>query len=431
MSGGLQTERFDGGSASLVLAVPADAPPSVVYFGARLPDDATPLPFASERRESTPDIPAPPSLFPMPGLGWLGAPALEGHFDTHGLMARWSCEPRRDGPRIAFTLAPGDGALGGGLRVTLALRLDPETGALETETVVENQGPERFHLGALASVCLPLPAWAAEIVAFQGHWSAEGQPHRFAAPPGRWTQESRGGRTGFSGSSFLVCEPGADTARGRVIGAHLAWSGNHRLGVESLPCGDRVLSAGALLMPGEVTLETGQRWQSPKACIAFSQHGFDGVSAAFHAHARSTVLPPRRAGPRPVHFNTWEAVYFDFDETRLMALAELAAKLGAERFVLDDGWFQGRSDDTRALGDWSPDSQRFPTGLKPLIDHVRGLGMGFGLWVEPEMVSPDSSLYRTRPDWALHATGMERPTMRQQLALDLSRPEVIGHVFGV
>jgi alpha-galactosidase len=150
-----------------------------------------------------------------------------------------------------------------------------------------------------------------------------------------------------------------------------------------------------------------------------------------HSHVRACVLPSRPAGPRRVHFNTWEAVGFDLDEQTLMRLADQAADLGCERFVLDDGWFAGRTSDRAGLGDWTPDPVRFPRGLGPLIDHVRGLGLDFGLWVEPEMVSPDSDLFREHPDWTLRGRHGERPTMRNQLVLDLAQPAVADHLYTV
>jgi alpha-galactosidase len=133
--------------------------------------------------------------------------------------------------------------------------------------------------------------------------------------------------------------------------------------------------------------------------------------------------------PRPVHLNTWEAVYFDHDPAALMQLAEAAAAIGIERFVLDDGWFAGRHDDRAALGDWWADRGKYPAGLRPLADHVVQLGMQFGLWFEPEMVSPDSELHRAHPDWALQIDGRPRLTGRNQLVLDIARPEVSQYLF--
>jgi alpha-galactosidase len=181
------------------------------------------------------------------------------------------------------------------------------------------------------------------------------------------------------------------------------------------------------LTPGELTLAPGESYEAPEAMLAVTTRGFEGVRRAHHAHARATA--PAMRGPRRVHFNSWEAVYFDFDMGRLRTLADAAAALGAERFVLDDGWFERRRDATTSLGDWRPDRARFPEGLAPLIAHVEACGMDFGLWVEPEMASPQSDILREHPDWALGAGEGDRLTQRGQFVLDLTRADVSDHLF--
>ncbi|MGH2929165.1 MAG: alpha-galactosidase, partial [Solirubrobacteraceae bacterium] len=224
-----------------------------------------------------------------------------------------------------------------------------------------------------------------------------------------------------------VLEGGADEETGRVLALHLGWSGNHLLSVETQADGERQAWLGALMEPGEAVLPPGGEYVSPTAYACFSASGLTGVRASFHPFVRESILPARKRARR-VHFNSWEGVYFDFDEEKLARLAEAAAALGVERFVLDDGWFMGRRSDKAGLGDWRVDPAVLPRGLSPLIDKVESLGMDFGLWVEPEMVNPDSDLYRAHPDWCAHAPGAERPTMRNQLWLDFSRSEVREHV---
>lgn len=416
-------ERLDAATTTLVLALNPDAPPRLLYFGAPLTrasdlaalDDVQDAP----RRESTPDVAPAPGIFPVAADGFAGAPALS--CDLSPL--RWrQCVWRREADTLTTTLSAEV------LRITLTWRLDA-TGVLVADAHLENAGLKPLQVDHLASLSAPLPAWAAEIGAFAGDWSREAQPRRFTAPPGAWRQANRTGRTGFQGATFLACEPAAGDFTGRMLAFHLGWSGDHALDVETLADGTRRAMLAAAWPPGEIVLGPGESLAAPTAYAAFSQTGFDGVSRCFHPFIRENISPRARRTPRRVHFNSWEAVYFDFDETRLMTLAQGAADLGAERFVLDDGWFLGRRDDRRALGDWSVDPSRFPRGLDPLIDHVKGLGMDFGLWVEPEMVSPDSALYRAHPDWCLHDDADARPTMRQQLWLDLSRAEVRDHLF--
>jgi alpha-galactosidase len=419
--------RLDAAGVTLLLAQAPHAPPRLLHFGAALPGDLDPrdleAALAPSRRGSTPDTPAPPSLLPTLGFGDFAEPALV------------ICREGGDGALYwdAVALAQEDGALVARLRderlgvaVRLSWRLD-ESGLMLADAEVENVGDQPLSLHTLAALALPLPGWAREILSFGGDWGREGQPHRFAAPFGVWSKTERTGRTGFAGATCAMVAADAGDETGQAIGLHLGWSGDHRLLVETASDGARQAQLGALLAPGEIVLAPGARHRTPTAYAAYSGVGLNGVASRFHAFARARLLSPPT--PRKVHFNSWEGVYFDVDEAKLIALAESAAAIGAERFVVDDGWFVGRRDDTTSLGDWRVDPERFPHGLAPLIGQVHALGMDFGLWVEPEMVSPESALYRAHPDWALAIPGRPRPTMRHQLHLDLTRAEVRDHVF--
>jgi alpha-galactosidase len=209
-----------------------------------------------------------------------------------------------------------------------------------------------------------------------------------------------------------------------VWALHLAWSGDKRLWAQRQPLGPTVLGCGELLAPGEVRLEPGDHYTTPWAVATWSASGIDGVSARLHEWIRTRRGPAR---PRPVVLNTWEAVYFDQNFQKLGELVTAAAETGVERFVLDDGWFSGRTDDRRALGDWTVDPDRWPQGLHPLVAAVHAGGMDFGLWVEPEMVSPDSALARAHPDWLLGPP--DAPTWRHQRVLDLGSPDAYAHVL--
>ena len=193
--------------------------------------------------------------------------------------------------------------------------------------------------------------------------------------------------------------------------------------------GNTLLMLGARLDAGEVSVVSGDSFSTPEALVAVSGAGRAGVRHLFHAHLRQSVLPAVAATPRKVHLNTWESLGFNLSAAALGELVRAAASLGVERFVLDDGWFRGRRDDTTSLGDWIPDPALFPAGLQPLIREVQAAGMDFGLWVEPEMVSPQSDLLRAHPDWCLHLPGRSQPTQRHQRVLDLSRPEVTDYLF--
>lgn len=405
--------------------------PRLLYFGARLPDtqDLTELELAQAVgwRESTPDSPVVQTIFPTNGWGWMGEPALRTYAPDAPSPVSWStCRMESTDGQIRTELQ----AEPLGLNIELVWVLDPETDVLSAHTTLRNTGKRSLHLAELASIYLPIPAHLTQVLAFDGDWSRELAPTRFTAPPGLWRRTNRTGRTGFAGATFATLEPDAGDISGRVTAVHLAWSGNHRLTVETLPDGSRAMIAGAMLDDGEVTLEPEETFSAPVAYVCTTVNGLNGVSDAFHPFVRSQILPTEASQTRKVHFNTWESVGFDFDEAELFELAECCAKIGIERFVLDDGWFSGRRSDLSSLGDWTVDTTLFPGGLHPLIDRVKALGMDFGLWVEPEMVSPDSALYRDHPDWCVHAPGDDRPTMRNQLWLDLARSEVREHVFG-
>ena len=225
--------------------------------------------------------------------------------------------------------------------------------------------------------------------------------------------------------------PGFGFRSGEVWGVHLGWSGNQRYLAERLPEGagghGAVLGAGELLRPGEIRLGPGDEYVGPTTYFAYSADGLDGLAERFHRLIRSRAVHP--ATPRPLLLNTWEAVYFDHDLARLTRLAETAAATGVELFVLDDGWFAGRRDATAGLGDWTVDPTVWPHGLAPLVDAVHGLGMRFGLWVEPEMVNLDSDVAREHPDWILAPSAGLGPSARHQYVLDLGNDEAWQHVF--
>ena len=202
-------------------------------------------------------------------------------------------------------------------------------------------------------------------------------------------------------------------------------SGNHRVLAERVVTGDAFLAGGELFAPGEVVIAPGASVSSPWVIGSWGD-GLNQLAQRFHSEWRDRPQHPRRA--RPITLNTWEAVYFDHDFDRLAALADTAVTVGIERFVLDDGWFTGRRDDTRGLGDWEVDAEVWPEGLHPLVRKVTGLGMEFGLWVEPEMVNPDSDLARAHPDWILRGRSSLPPSARQQQVLDLANPDAYRHI---
>ncbi|MEL7303781.1 MAG: alpha-galactosidase, partial [Pseudomonadota bacterium] len=277
-----------------------------------------------------------------------------------------------------------------------------------------------------------VPPHLSQQMRFNGRWCAEFEIERRDIPLGISSTENRRGRTSHESFPGLVClEASATEDQGTCLGLHLGWSGNHRVVLERKSFGLTQAQLGLLPLAGELRLRLGESIATPELYAAMSDRGLNGVSQAFHAYIRANVIRwPAPATPRPVTANTWEALYFDHDLNRLKGLADAAADIGVERFVLDDGWFKGRSDDTRALGDWTPDPETYPDGLHPIVDFVVDeKGMQFGLWVEPEMVNADSELYRAHPDWALKLGAYPHVLGRNQMVLDLTNDEVSRYLF--
>nr|MDQ2958405.1 alpha-galactosidase [Actinomycetota bacterium] len=364
-------------------------------------------------------------VLPEVSAGWHGQPGSIGHRISGGSDWSSAFEPvESSATEQSIRLDAADPARG------LSLRTEFEAvpgGALRIRHTVTNQAAEPFVVDGL-DVMVPVPDRVGEILDLTGRWGRERSPQRHPVRDGVWLREGRTGRPGPESATVLCLgTAGFGFGTGEVWGVHLAWSGNSRHFVERLPAGLTVLGAGELLLPGEVILVEGDSYATPWVFVAASDCGLDGLAAQFHQYLRAQPAHP--PAPRPVVCNVWEAVYFDHDLGRLTALAEYAAGIGIERFVLDDGWFSSRRDDSSGLGDWTVSAVAWPTGLAPIIERVRALGMRFGLWFEPEMVNADSELYRAHPDWVLGVPGRPTPEFRNQLVLDLGRAEVRDHLF--
>ncbi len=404
----------------------------VTYWGPRL-DEIEPEVIDSLGRRTpaigTPSVEVPTAMCPTIASGFIGSPGIELHKDG----GAWDFHPDEseclEVNEAEATFRFTDTRHG--LVLMAELLWCAETDVLKVRHSVENGADGIVTLNACASATLPVPASANMISRFGGRWALEFQQSTFALEAGAFVQENRRGRTSHASFPALLLHSATTTeSQGVVYGFHLGWSGNHIMRVERLNDGRAYAQLGDRLLPGEIRLAKGERYQTPWLYAAFSGSGFSSLSQSFHRFAWEHVLrPSTRQKPRPVHYNTWEAIYFDHDQGKLIELASRAAALGVERFVLDDGWFLGRRHDAAGLGDWYVDPQVYPQGLTPLIDHVLALGMDFGLWVEPEMVNPDSDLYRAHPDWVLSAEGIEQIPSRNQLVLDLTRDEVWAYVF--
>lgn len=420
--------HLTAGGVSLVLDCRDDALPAVVHWGAALGPLDTDALTALADADVTPvspnemDDPVRLSVLPEPHRGWSGRPGLAGHRDG----ADWS-------PAFTVTsLAVTDTAVTADAEDTVAgltVRVTIEmlgSGLVRARAGVTNTADGVYTVDDL-TLAMPIPSGAREILDFAGRWGKERTPQRRELVVGTHQREGRKGRTGTDAATVLtVGEPGFGFAHGRVWGVHTAWSGNHRHHAERLATGRQVIGGGELLLPGEVRLDTGGTYEGPWVYFAHGD-GLDDQARRFHRWLRSR--PQHPTTPRPMTINVWEAVYFDHDLARLVDLAERAAALGVERYVLDDGWFRGRRDDHAGLGDWYVDEDVWPDGLGPLVDRVRALGMEFGLWFEPEMVNEDSDLARAHPEWILQADGRLPARSRDQQVLNLAIPEAFDHVL--
>jgi alpha-galactosidase len=427
--------HWRAGGVSLVLDCSGPLLPRVLHWGADLvdpsADELAGLAIAATPQQVSNNIDevVPISVLPEQSVGWLGTPGLTGHRDgaafSTAFVVQWvTPKPALTPIRHRLTVDAVD--VTAGLSLLLECEMTDSGLIRQRATVTNVDTDSTFTLDGLLPT-LPVPSEATELLDFTGRHLRERIPQRQPFSVGTRLRENRRGRTGADASIVLAAgTAGFGFATGEVWGVHVAWSGNHRTLAERTPTGTALLGGGELLLAGEVRLAPGEVYQSPWLYGSYG-HGLDELSARFHRYLRGRPQHPR--SPRPVIINTWEAVYFDHDLAKLTALADAGAQVGAERFVLDDGWFRHRRDDHAGLGDWYVDDNVWPKGLHPLIDHVRGLDLQFGLWVEPEMVNPDSDLARAHPEWIMATGGRLPPEARHQQVLDLGHPGAYAYIL--
>src|SRR5580693_718069 len=369
---GTGTGSGSGTGTGLILFPRAAALPSVwvgsVPAAGLTPDDAAALLGAVR----------PCSLLPEHGEGWFGRPGLSGH--RLGQGAAESAAESAAGLDWSPLFRPVRSEHGGrwarveAADATARLELLTEIeavpgGAVRVRHTLTNLGRQPYVVDRL-EVVFPLPGRVGEVLDFTGRQTAERIPQRHRIGDGLWLREGRRGHTGHDSATMMVAGvPGFAFARGEAYGLHVAWSGNTVHRVERTPSGPGVttIGGGELLLPGEITLAEGESYATPWVYLAAAGSGLDDLSAQFHGYLRSLPAHPR--SPRPVNLNVWEAVYFGHDFAKLAALADLAADLGVERYVLDDGWFTGRRSDQAGLGDWQVDEAVWPGGLHRLTSY--------------------------------------------------------------
>lgn len=418
-----------GGDMLIVAHTQTGARPAIIYAGPDM-EGATGEQLAAmqagQHIPGGPEQPIAASLLNSIGTGHPSSPGLRAHRGGKD----WAIDLRVTGLRQthnhALVIETADPVCG--VEVHHDIAICPQSGVARFATSLRNNGDAALSLEWCAALCLPLDAALGRITSFGGKWAGEFSTEDIALRQGSFVRENSAGRTGHASYPGLYLGSGTTCEdHGPAAALHLGWSGNHRIQVERLADGNLLAQAGELLLPGEGQLEPGETYTTPPLYACWSRAGYGDITRRLHRYVRNTILRP--SSDRPVHYNTWEAVYFDHSPEKLMALADAAADVGAERFVLDDGWFGARRNDRGGLGDWFVSTDIYPDGLRPLADHVRARGMEFGLWFEPEMVNPDSDLYRAHPDWVLQAEGVAPIPSRHQLPLDLTRPEVCEYLY--
>ncbi len=434
--------RLAADGVALILDLPTDALPGVLHWGADPGElDAAALAelagaLAPPGAANVVDVPLRVSLLPEARTGWLGTGGIAGHRAPSVSPGRVVADSAWATRMIPQTVRVDQrGTHGGVVEVQardadaeLELRLTVEllpSGVARLQAAITNTGVTGYAVDAVR-IGVPVPERAVVVHDLAGRWAKERVPQTRPFTVGAHVRESRHGRPGADAATVTIAATAdLDFDRGEAWGVHVAFSGNHTVIAERAFTGERLVLGGELLLPGEVELAPGGSYETPALYAAYGV-GHDGVSARFHRMLRARTRHP--ASVRPVVMNVWEAVYFDHDLARILELVELAAEVGVERFVLDDGWFGSRRDDTAGLGDWVLADAWRGGRFEQLVARVRAHGMQFGLWFEPEMVNLDSELARAHPDWVLQPAGRLPPEVRHQQVLDLTHAGAYAHV---
>ena len=444
-----RTWTLSGGNVSYVLFRDEQDRLLNLHWGPRLPGNA--LSFAPEDYHSFASFDLPVSVLPLElpvcGSGWYGTPAV-GIRDDEGnevvdlrVLSAEVCpgKPALPGLPATYTEQIGEadslsvllGDAVSGLEVTALYTVFAQTGVVTRSLRLTNAGKAPLTVTSLLSASVPLWCGDLDAVHLNGAWARERKIIRTPVCEGDFRISSARGASGHEENPFLaLCDRNTCEYSGSVWAASLVYSGSFQALCHKDIFGHPRLSIGLNSEVFSWLLNPGESITAPEAVLVYSSNGFNGMSQLFHQLYRTRLVRGFwRDRSRPVLLNSWEGVYFDFDENKLLAVAEKAAEIGVELFVLDDGWFGKRNSDNCSLGDWVANPEKLPSGLSGLSEKIHALGLQFGLWFEPEMVSPDSDLYRAHPDWSLHVEDRPRTQARQQLILDLSRPEVQEYVI--
>ncbi|MDR1455111.1 MAG: alpha-galactosidase [Tannerella sp.] len=317
------------------------------------------------------------------------------------------------------------------LEVHSYIRVLPEYDLVEKWNEVVNTGKKGLiRIENLQSASLFLPKDDYELTHFAGVWGNEFRPNTTRLTSGVKTIQVRDFKS-YGSSSFIVRPEGeGGQTSGRAWFGSLCYSGNWRVDFEKTFDGKIQITGGIHFWDQELNLKPGQSFTAPRMVFGYTEQGTEGVTLRLTNYIREQLLPEtHRDRVRPVIYNSWYATTFSVNEAQQLELARVAKDIGVEMFVIDDGWFKGRINDKAGLGDWTVDRDKFPGGLQPMIAQINALGLAFGIWIEPEMVNPNSDLYRAHPDWVFHFPNRERHEGRNQLLLNLAREDVCRYLY--
>ncbi|WP_138494881.1 alpha-galactosidase [Paenibacillus pinistramenti] len=319
-----------------------------------------------------------------------------------------------------------------GLKVVLLYTIFADRNVVVRSARLSNEGEQKLRLRRALSASVDFTGRSdLELLYLSGAWSREGNITRRPLLQGETRIDSKRGMSSHQFNPFAALVTKETTENhGEAFGFSLVYSGNFEAGAEVDAFGSARVSIGLNAFDFAWQLDRGESFQTPEAVMVYSGEGLGGMSRTYHRLYRTRLCRGQyRDEERPILVNNWEATYFNFNADKLVSIAEEGAKLGIELFVLDDGWFGKRDSDNSSLGDWVEDRRKLPDGLKDVAERVNKLGLKFGLWFEPEMISPDSELYRKHPDWCLHVPGRRRSELRWQLVLDYTRKEVRDYIY--
>ena len=393
-------------------------------------DDLTPAKGRPEAASFDQSTTTTPQEYPGWGAGLYTEPALKATFENGNRDVVLHYQSHKvDGDQLTVELKD----IASPLIVQLHYRVYPQQGIIARWSEIENHGKEAVTIEDAASASWSLPLGDGyEAHWLTGRWAGEWQQHSEAIATGSRVIESRRGSTSHQANPWFEINRLGETTEddGPAWFGELGWSGSWRFTIETSSLNQTRITGGYNPFDFGYKLSQGESLSTPIFYAGYTRHGRGAASRMLHHFQQDEIAPGgRNARLRPVLYNSWEATEFNVDEPGQIALAEKAASLGVERFVIDDGWFGQRITDHAGLGDWYVNKQKFPNGLKPVIDRVHALGMDFGIWVEPEMVNPNSDLYRKHPDWAMNFPGRPRTEARNQLLLNLARKDVAEYVF--